>query len=119
MEEIEAFFNEKFVSVAFEDYVKEIITLNPREYLGFVPRKIGRWWDNSNEIDLVAIGEDRVAFIECKWRNQPVDYSIYNALIQKAEKVNIPPNLEKEYVFFAKSGFKGNVENAEGRFITY
>jgi AAA+ ATPase superfamily predicted ATPase len=119
IEEIKRTFNEKFVAFSFEDYVKELLTQNPLEYLGFRPRKIGRWWDNSEEIDLVAIGDDMVAFIECKWRNQKVDYTVYNELVRKAAIVNLPPGLKKNYVIFAKNGFKDNLEKAEGRFYTY
>jgi hypothetical protein len=43
LDEIKRTFNEKFVAFSFEDYVKELLTHNPLEYLGFRPRKIGRW----------------------------------------------------------------------------
>jgi AAA+ ATPase superfamily predicted ATPase len=119
MDEIERTFNEKFAAFAFEDYVKELLTRRPMEFLGFIPRKIGRWWNNSEEIDLVAVGDDRAAFIECKWRNQKVDYTVYADLVRKAEIVNIPQGLKKEYIIFAKSGFKDSVEKAEGLFYTY
>ncbi len=33
--------------------------------------------------------------------------------------VTLPPGLKKEYVIFSKSGFKDNLEQAEGRFYTY
>ena len=119
LEEIKRTFNEKFVAFSFEDYVKELLTYNPLEFLGFRPRQIGRWWNNSEEIDLVAIGDDSAAFIECKWRNQKVGYTVYNDLTRKAALVNLPPGLEKNYVIFSKSGFKDNLENAAGRFYTY
>ena len=119
IEEIKRTFNDKFVSFSFEDYVKELLTYNPIEYLGFRPRNIGRWWNNSEEIDLVAIGDDAAAFIECKWRNQKVDYMVYNDLVRKSGYVSLPPDLKKEYVIFSKSGFKDNLEQAEGRFYTY
>jgi AAA+ ATPase superfamily predicted ATPase len=119
MDEIKRTFNEQFVAFSFEDYVKELVTHDPLEFLGFRPRKIGRWWDNSEEIDLVAIGDNSAAFIECKWRNQKVDYGVYNNLTRKADIVSLPPGLKKEYVIFSKSGFKDNLEEAEGRFYTY
>lgn len=119
MEEIARTFNERFVAFAFEDYVKELLTRSPEEFLGFVPRKLGRWWNNSEEIDLVAIGQDRAAFIECKWRDRKVDYSVYNDLIRKAELVALPPGLKKEYVIFSKSGFKDSVKTSAGRFYVY
>ena len=119
LDEIKRTFNEKFVAFAFEDYVKELLTNKPLEFLGFRPRKIGRWWNNFEEIDLVAIGEDRAAFIECKWQTQKVGFSVYNNLTRKADIVNLPPGLKKVYVIFSKSGFKDNLEKAEGKFYTY
>jgi AAA+ ATPase superfamily predicted ATPase len=119
LDEIKRTFNEKFVSSAFEDYVQELITHNPLDFLGFRPRKIGRWWNHSEEIDLVAIGDDSAAFIECKWQSQKVGYTVYNDLTRKADIVNLPPGLKKVYVIFSKSGFKENLEKAEGRFYTY
>lgn len=119
LNEIERTFNEKFVASAFEDYVKELLTHNPLEFLGFRPRKIGRWWNDAEEIDLVAISDDRAAFIECKWLQQKVGYSVYNNLTRKANIVNLPAALKKIYVIFAKSGFKDNLEKAEGKFYSY
>jgi len=119
LDEIKRTFNEKFVASSLEDYVKELVTNNPLEFLGFRPRKIGRWWNNFEEIDLVAIGDDSAAFIECKWQNQKMGYSVYNNLTRKANIVNVPPGLKKVYVIFAKSGFKDNLEKADGRFYTY
>ena len=119
LDEIKRTFNEKFVAFSFEDYVKEILTQNPLEFLDFRPRKIGRWWNNSEEIDLVAIGDDSAAFIECKWHNQKVGYAVYNNLTRKANIVDLRPGMKKVYVVFAKSGFKDNLEKAEGKFYTY
>lgn len=119
IEEIKRTFNEKFTAFSFEDYVKELLTYNPLEYLGFRPRKIGRWWNNSEEIDLVAIGDDTAAFIECKWQNKKVEYTVYNDLVRKAGYVSLPPGLKKSYVIFSKSGFKDNLEKADGKFYTY
>jgi AAA+ ATPase superfamily predicted ATPase len=106
LDEIKRTFNEKFAN-------------KPLEYLGFIPRKIGRWWNNFEEIDLVAIGEDKAVFIECKWQTQKVGYPVYNNLTRKADIVDLPPGLKKVYVIFSKSGFKDNLEKAEGKFYTY
>ena len=34
-----------------------------------MPLKVGRWWNNKEEIDLVAFDDENIAFIECKWQN--------------------------------------------------
>lgn len=74
VDKIKSSFNEKFVSFAFEDYIMELILEDPVKYLGFTPIKIGRWWNNQEEIDFVAIGKEKAAFIECKWQNQKVGH---------------------------------------------
>jgi len=112
-------FNQAFVSFAFEQYTKELILDNPNRYLGFIPEKIGRWWNNYEEIDLVAIGEDRMAFIECKWQNRKIDYSVYADLVRKSELVRVETDAKKTYVLFSKSGFVKGIKNLNGRFYSY
>ncbi len=118
MEEIQETFNQRFVAFAFEDYVKEVLLENPMQYLGFVPLKIGRWWNNKEEIDLVALGDEKIAWIECKWQNRLIGYEVYQALVEKSELVNVP--LQKEYLIFSKSGFKESLVNTENvKLYTY
>jgi uncharacterized protein len=119
VDRIETSFNEKFVSFAFEDYVLEILLEYPIKYLGFIPIKIGRWWNNKEEIDIVAIGEKKVAFIECKWQSQKVGHNVLLELLRKSKLVKIDPNLEKVMAVFSKSGFKNGVEKARGKFFSF
>ncbi len=84
MEEIEKNFNDRFVAFAFEDYMRESIRTDPRHYLPFVPKKIGRWWNNKEEIDIVAFDDENIAFIECKWRNSVDRERELQRLIAKA-----------------------------------
>jgi AAA+ ATPase superfamily predicted ATPase len=111
--EIEQNFNDHFVSFAYEDYVKEGIMQNPVSYLGFVPLKIGRWWNNKEEIDLVAFDEENIAFIECKWRNKPVGVDVLKSIKKKAELLN--PSLKHQYIIFSKSGCTDALENSEAK----
>ena len=85
LDEINLNFNDKFVSFAFEDYVLEDIMQNPKKYIDFIPLKIGRWWNNKEEIDIVAFNEDKIAFIECKWQNSVNKQNIKNKLIVKSK----------------------------------
>ena len=119
VDKIKSSFNEKFVSFAFEDYIMELILEDPVKYLGFTPIKIGRWWNNQEEIDLVAIGKEKAAFIECKWQNQKVGHKALLELLRKSELVEIDPTLEKVMVVFSKSGFRDSVEKADGKFISF
>ncbi len=119
LEQIKKSFNQTFVSFAFEQYAKEQIWENPEAYLGFTPYKVGRWWNNHEEIDLVAIGEEKAAFIECKWQNRKSDYGVFSELVRKSRLVDLNPNLEKVMVIFSKSGFSNGMKNLEGRFFSY
>ena len=119
LEQIKKSFNQTFVSFAFEEYAKEQILEDPDTFLGFKPRTVGRWWNNYEEIDLIAIGEKKAAFIECKWQNRKADYTVYSDLVRKSRLVNLDPNLEKVFVLFSKSGFSNGMRNLEGRFFSY
>lgn len=112
-------FNQAFVSFAFEQYARELILDNPMRFLGFVPFKLGRWWNNREEIDLVALGPDQIAFIECKWQSRKIDYSVYGDLVRKSESVPNTANNHKTFVIFSKSGFVKGIRNLNGRFFSY
>jgi AAA+ ATPase superfamily predicted ATPase len=112
-------FNQAFVSFAFEQYARELILDKPLKFLGFTPEKIGRWWNNYEEIDLVAIGATDVAYIECKWQSRRIDYSVYADLVRKSDMVQAEPGLNKRYVIFSKSGFVKGIKNLDGRFHSY
>ncbi len=84
IDEIETNFNDRFVLFAFEDYVIEDLRLNPEKYINFVPKKVGRWWNNKEEIDIVAMDDKNICFIECKWQNRVDKESITKKLILKS-----------------------------------
>ena len=88
LDEIELNFNDRFVSFAFEDFVREDILENPLKYLEFVPKKVGRYWSNKEEIDIVAFDDDNIAFVECKWQNSVDTEAVKTRLIQKAKGLN-------------------------------
>ena len=122
IEEMKRTFNEKFVSFAFEDYVKELVMGNPDKYFNYSPIKIGRWWNNKEEIDLVAYDKNNITFIECKWQNQKVGYNVIENLIRKTEFVlnNKEDKRNINYIIFSKSGFKSSfTENEKVKLVTY
>src|SRR4030066_1550684 len=45
---------------------------------------IGRWWDNNEEIDIIALNKesDTILFCEVKWSEKPVGINIYEELKQ-------------------------------------
>lgn len=103
LDEIEMNFNDRFVSFAFEDYILEDIWENPKKYLDFQPTKIGRWWNNKEEIDIVAFNEDHIAFIECKWQENVKTESVKKQLIEKAKQ--IPHGKQAVYLVISKHDY--------------
>ena len=87
LDEIEINFNDRFVSFAYEDYVMEDILYNPKKYLNFIPKKIGRWWNNNEEIDIIAIDDKNISFIECKWQKSFNQEKLLFNLIKKSKLV--------------------------------
>lgn len=70
--------------------------------------RVGKWWDNNEEIDIVAIdslGND-IVFGECKYRNTKVDVDVFYELMGKAKLVDWKKETRKEkYVLFSINGF--------------
>lgn len=69
---------------------------------------IGRWWGTNpktrtqEEIDIVAVSENRVILGECKWRNTPVDIGVVQTLLERG---NLLPYPQKYFYIFSKTGF--------------
>ena len=103
LDEIDINFNDRFVSFAFEDYVLEDVVKNPVKYMNFTPTKVGRWWNNKEEIDIVAFDDENICFIECKWQNSVDVESVKHKLIQKA--VNIVEGKKAFYAVVTKEGY--------------
>ena len=87
MEEIEKNFVDRFVSFAFEDVIKELLIKEPEKILDFRPTKVGRWWNNKEEIDIVAFDDENIAFIECKYQKRVDKENVLQKLIQKSSAI--------------------------------
>jgi len=58
----------RYLGRKYEDVAKEFLeALNRKQRLPFKFTKIGRWWHKGDEIDLVAVEEDKGMFFEVKW----------------------------------------------------
>ena len=91
-----------FASSAFEDICIQYLNIkNIQNALPFRFKKIGRWWDNKEEIDILATDDKKLMLGECKFKNSKVGMSDYKNLKEKY-------NSKKEiiYYIFSKSGFK-------------
>ena len=58
------------------------------------------------EIDLMSVSDKKALFCECKWRNEKVDCSVVNTLLERGELFAYQ---EKYYCIFSKSGFSNEV----------
>ncbi|MBQ7675057.1 MAG: ATP-binding protein [Campylobacter sp.] len=107
LDEIKNNFNDRFVSFGFEEVVKEMI-MDDFSLIGFKPQKIGRWWDNKNEIDFIAFDDNNVCFIECKWQNSVKETKILSDLKEKSLNLMHDRNLlgkKISYKIFTKEWF--------------
>lgn len=102
-------FIDNHVSFVFEDVCKEDVwNLNKHNKLNFKILKLGKWWDNSNEIDIVGINEESKDILigECKYLSTKVDTNIFYKLVEKSKHINWNKENRKEhYILFSKSGF--------------
>ena len=102
LEKIKSDFN-IFVSLTFENICIEHIQ---SQRLPFEKRKIGKWWDNKNEIDIIVTGKNGVLFGECKWTGRKLDLHDLNDLINKSKYANTGLIANKTYyALYSKRGF--------------
>ncbi|MCP5109068.1 MAG: DUF234 domain-containing protein, partial [bacterium] len=97
----------------FEEVCRQYLLRNVDRYEF---QSIGRWWEREQEIDLVAIDEERSRFIfvECKYRNRPTDIGVLNNLKEKIEKVKWHKPFEIALrVIFSMSGFTDRLKALE------
>ena len=103
LDEIRLNFNDSFVAFAFEDYVLEDMLLNYKKYFEFRPRKIGRWWNNREEIDIVAFDDKHICFVECKWQNSVNVQRVKEKLIVKSSLIK--HNKEASFLVVTKENY--------------
>lgn len=98
-----------------EDYIWRLADTGR---LDFTPRAVGRWWDNREEIDLVALGDDDILLAECKWSARPVGTDVLEDLNRKTQTLLGRGNWRRvRKALFSRSGFTLSVASqaaAEG-----
>lgn len=102
-----------YTSYIFEDVCKEYLRLkNRRNELPFHFIKIGRWWNKTDELDIMAVDLKNRNFIlgECKYRNSAFALSDLTAMKKKFIPQN--PDYHLYYWIFSKGGFTQDVINA-------
>ena len=100
---------EQFVSYGFEEAARAYVSRLARKVqLSFLPERIGSWWDQSSEIDVLAVSDSERALLvgECKWSTSPVGSDILEDLKRKTQMLQRTKSWDRiTYFLFAKSGF--------------
>ncbi len=99
----------RHIAYVYKDICQEKMwQLNAEKKLPFCFDKIGRWWNNNMEIDIVAYdsaGKD-ILFGECKYTNEPMDTDVFYALLEKERAVTWKKDNRREYfIFFSINGY--------------
>lgn len=97
-----------FVSSVFEDVCIEYLKVsNMKLALPFIFTEIGRWWNRTTEIDVIARDrEGNIISGECKYRRKKADAGDLKKHIEKDIKEIFSPGKGKLfYYYFSFSGF--------------
>lgn len=93
-----------YYGVSFETLVFEKMRL--KEIPGISFNEVRKWWHKDNEIDIVALNEERkeILFCECKWKENVDADKVLRELKAKAKFVQWHNDDRKErYAIFARS----------------
>ena len=111
LEKIKLNFIDNHVSFIYEDICKQKMwSLVAEGKLKTHYNKIGRWWNNSTEIDIVGLNEEEnsIIFGECKYYNdsKKMEAKIFFELKEKAKLVDWKIENRKEmFILFSASGY--------------
>ncbi|MBN1829612.1 MAG: ATP-binding protein [Deltaproteobacteria bacterium] len=95
-----------FVAENYENLAQNLVRAHEERF--FPMDKVGRWWDKNEEIDIVALNEDKrkALFGEAKWSHKPVGVDVYEKLKRKTQFVEWNRGERKEsFCLFSRSGF--------------
>lgn len=99
-----------YTSYVFEDVCKEYLRLKNRNgELPFHFSKIGRWWNKTDELDIVAVDHASQNYIlgECKYKNSALSTSDVKNMKQKFHPKK--KDFTLYYWLFSKSGYEKEV----------
>ncbi|MFC7058786.1 ATP-binding protein [Halovenus salina] len=75
--------------------------------------RVGRWWYNGEEIDVVGIDEQTETIVlgECKWTSEPVGKSLLSDIEKRTPEVQWHgTDRTVRYALFSKTGFTSDLE---------
>ncbi|MCH4886956.1 ATP-binding protein [Acidaminobacter sp. JC074] len=106
---LNTYFGHQFEKIVFEYiHVQNSSLLLPDYY-----HTIGKWWGGNpiskteEEIDIVAFSNHSSLFVECKYKNSPVDTHTLEALIQKSHLLS---RTNCHYMIASKGGFTNSLK---------
>lgn len=109
IESLSKSFVESHVSEVYKQIcLEKLWTLSTKGLFPDILERVGRWWDNSHEIDVVGLSEkdDLLVVGECKFWKGPVGSNILYQLEQKTTFVEWHKDSRKIiYVIFSVNGF--------------
>ena len=117
MKKIRANLIDTHIAYIYEDICTEKMwQLNADGIWDFHFNKVGRWWNNDTEIDIVAIdkaGND-IIFGECKYSNNKIGFDVLNELERKAARVEWRKTERRNhFILFSINGFSDDLLKLE------
>lgn len=95
-----------FMGLVYENLCRQEILLHGEDRLGFVPARVGRYWDARAGIDIVAedASGERVAFIECNWGTKVDVERVLTRLAVKGDLVRAYAGRRKTVRVMSRTG---------------
>jgi AAA+ ATPase superfamily predicted ATPase len=118
LEEIERNLPAFVGQTAFEDLCRAwVVARGDAGQLPFVPQRVGRWWDQQAEVDVVAVSfRDRAVLLgEARWTFRPTGADALEALTARADRVVPGPNWAVHYALFSRGGFTAGLHEQAAR----
>lgn len=103
-----------FAATAFEEAARAFVaSLAQKSGLGFLPERIGGWWDRNAEIDVLAVSHTEKTALagECKWSIHPLGTGVLAELKQRSQVLVQRHGIQNlQYALFARTGFTPALE---------
>jgi len=95
-------FTKRVVRNSYKVHILNLVKKDPYKYLGFIPSKIGCWWNNKDTlIDIIAYDSKNIIFIDSKWKDEDKLEESYFEL--KSKSLDFKTTLNKKYIIFSKA----------------
>jgi AAA+ ATPase superfamily predicted ATPase len=96
-------FIKDIIEPAYKKFILNIIKHNPKKYLGYTPTQIGKWWDNTQQIDIIAHNDKQITFISIVWDTADVAKLHYGTL--KSIANSYTTDLKRNYIIISKNTY--------------